>query len=389
MVLASILLAATTAGCTFPSEHGHCWSRDRRLVIEWVMADDAVIRHLTWRDVRAGRTGVLRDFERSGEVFWSPANHHLAVTDAVGSDSSNALRWQRVDGSVRSFEDDLRRYLPKRDPIWRNHHQYFDVVRWLNASDILVRAWGYGNPGGLWIDRLYVWDPQGNVRTTSRRRPPRIPDQQEAISQARRLLERRGLGGSSYENPLYVPVRFEDGGQGVLVALGFWGPSTGYLLLMEPRGGSLKLLDLKKSNVDWGIWTVGDSTRRVDAERVRLVLHGDGDAEDIVRVTGAVHYGTFTDEDGRFQLLRVSQRRIEVLFDGAALDGVVGGPSGNGLSWNQHQYEFVDVDGDGVHEIVETISDCEGVGPHARFKCTPRGRRSVHRYNGSRFVEVK
>jgi len=175
----------------------------------------------------------------------------------------------------------------------------------------------------------------------------------------------------------------------VLVALGFWGPSTGYLLLMASRGGSLKLLDLKESRIAWGIWSVSDGKRRVDAEIVRLVLRAGRNAEDIVRMTGAVHDGTLTDEDGRFQLLRVSQRRIDVLFDGAALDGLVGGPSGNGLSWNQHQYEFVDVDGDGAHEIVETISDCEGVGPDAPFKCTPRGRRSVHRYNGNKFVELK
>jgi hypothetical protein len=185
MVLASIFLAAAASGCTFPSEQGHCWSPDKRLVIEWVMADDAVIRHLTWRDLRTGRAGILRDFERSGDVFWSPANHHLAVTDAAGSDNAAALRWERVDGPVRSFEDDLRRYIPDSDPIWRNHHQYFEVVRWLNESEILVRAWGYGNPRDVSIDRLYIWDAQGKVRRIARRTASVIPKRSEGIRQAR------------------------------------------------------------------------------------------------------------------------------------------------------------------------------------------------------------
>jgi hypothetical protein len=64
--------------------------------------------------------------------------------------------------------------LLRRDPIWRNHHQYFAVLRWPNESEIVVHASGYGHPEHLLIDR-YVWDAQGVVRRLRRRTSRRIP----------------------------------------------------------------------------------------------------------------------------------------------------------------------------------------------------------------------
>ncbi len=220
----------------------------------------------------------------------------------------------------------------------------------------------------------------------------RIPGKTEAIKQAYAILEEKGLeGGFSYDNAIYLPVRFRDGGSGVLVAIGFSGAVRGYLMLFGMHGSSLDLLDLQKGDVDWGMWSLIRDKRRVDGDILRLVLTRERGREDLVRLTGAVHQGTLSDEDGHMELLRVSERRLEVLFTGAAVDAFVGCLAPCNLMWSEHQYAFVDTNGDGTVEIVETTSDCEESGEAGASKkeCTPDRGQRVYRYDGRLFVEMK
>ncbi len=173
VALTTLVSVAAAAGCEFPSTRAQCWSPDKRFVIEWVEADRNRVHQLFWRDAGSGSRGLLYRFERHVGVFWSSSGHHLAVTDAAGSDNSHTLLWGRIGEQPRSFEEDLRRYVPADDQIWRNHHQYFDVVRWAGPTQVLVRAWGYGDPHEPFLDRLYSWDLQGTVRRVQRDRRAR------------------------------------------------------------------------------------------------------------------------------------------------------------------------------------------------------------------------
>ena len=163
MSLAS-LIVVTAVRCSFPGVASECKSTDGRVVAVWMMPDVNNPRELIWRDMATGSSGVLGTFERSIDLFWSPTGHRLAITDAAGSDNSDALVWQLLSGPRRSFEQDLRRVSSAADLMWKNDHQYFEVVKWVTSDRILVRAWGHGNPKGVMVDRLYSWTVSGSIR---------------------------------------------------------------------------------------------------------------------------------------------------------------------------------------------------------------------------------
>ena len=158
------LIVVTAVRCSFPGVASECRSTDGRVIAVWMMSDVTEPRQLIWRDVASGTSGVLGTFERNVYLFWSPTRHRLAITDAAGSDNSDALVWQLLSGPRRSFEQDLRRVSSEADLIWKNDHQYFEVVKWVTPDRILVKAWGYGNPKGVMVDRLYSCTVGGAIR---------------------------------------------------------------------------------------------------------------------------------------------------------------------------------------------------------------------------------
>jgi hypothetical protein len=390
-VAVTVLLAlagVSAAECAFPSKHTRCWSPDRRFVVEWLEANSQHDHQLFWRDGKTGRRTFLRAFSRHVGVQWSPTGDRLTVTDFSGSDTADALLWTRLDEPPRSFDDDLQRYLTADDQIWRNDHRYFTVVRWMGPAQVLIRASGHGESKQMFKSRFYLWNVNGRIGEQQHATNPGTPDEHATIDEAMRVLKNRSLeDGFGPDGLVNVPVTFHDGGNGALVAVGFSGPVRGYLILLSRQRGGLHVLDMKKTDVDWGVWSVFDQQSHVNAEMLRLVIEPRRGEEPILRISGAVHRGTLDDEEGHMALLRVSEGRIETLFEGAATDGFA--TAGDGvLAWNERKYEFVDVDGNGSQDIVETISDCEGE-RRGRFKCTPRGHRSVYRYDGSRFVVVQ
>jgi len=215
------------------------------------------------------------------------------------------------------------------------------------------------------------------------------PGKEKAIAEAYRLLQDRGFEiGHGYDNAIYLPVRFRNGRMGAFVAIGFSGPVRGYVTVFRVRDGNLELLDLRQDEVDWGIWSLVRDPRPVDAEFIRLVLDPQQGPEEIVKATGATHFGTFADEDGYFELFRITEGRINSIFKGVFADGFVGTPTGR--QWEEHQYQYVDIDNDGVHEIRETISTCDlkdGADPSQ--KSCSNGKERIYRFNGSAFVSTR
>jgi len=212
---------------------------------------------------------------------------------------------------------------------------------------------------------------------------------EKAIEEAYALLQDRGFeSGFSYDNATFLPVRFRNGDMGAFVAIGFSGPVRGYVVLFRVHGGNLQLLDLRQDKVDWGIWSVVRDPRPVDAEFIRLVLDPQRGPEEVVKATGATHFGTFADEDGYFELFRITDGRINSIFKGVFADGFVGTPTGR--QWEEHQYQYVDVDNDGVHEIRETIFTCDlkDDADPSQKSCS-NGKERIYRFNGSVFVSIR
>jgi hypothetical protein len=114
MSLKALILAAAAIRCSFPGVNSECWA----LIVEWSWSG-------SWMECRAreGWPGEMRPPDSSGlDVFWSPMGHHVAITDAAGSDNADALLWRQLGADRRSFEEDLRRLLGPADIIWQNHH---------------------------------------------------------------------------------------------------------------------------------------------------------------------------------------------------------------------------------------------------------------------------
>jgi hypothetical protein len=169
MWLAGPIALSMAADCMFPSDKPECPSPDRRVVLSWSM-QPGNWREVTWRQPSSGTSGLVGRFERTVEVFWSPGGHLLGLTDHAGSDNSHALVWSDLATKPRSFEEDLRRVAPADDPLWGNHHQYFDIVKWVGPGRLLIRAWGHGNIQDADVDRLYSWGTDG-CGTTGRTDP--------------------------------------------------------------------------------------------------------------------------------------------------------------------------------------------------------------------------
>jgi hypothetical protein len=136
----------------------------------------------------------------------------------------------------------------------------------------------------------------------------------------------------------------------------------GYVMVFDVRDGSIQLLEVRRDHADWGIWTLGAASglerREADAELVQVVLDRQRGREELVRVTGYKHPGNCCDEEGYFELLRVSSRRIERLFAGVAREDINLSERGK-LTWRDRQYTYVNHDG--TDEIRVRLSTCQRV----------------------------
>ena len=179
--------------------------------------------------------------------------------------------------------------------------------------------------------------------------------EQRAIALALELLRHRGLEkGFSQDGAAYLPVRFEDGEEGVFIAIGYSGPVRGFSILGKIQSEQLDVLELRKDQVDWGIHSLREPTA-VPAETIALTLDPRRGPETVLKVTGTLHEPTSLDDEGYFELLRLGRKRIEVLFVGSATNDFM--KIENGRVWTEHRYEFRSSPGR-ISEIIETRSQC-------------------------------
>lgn len=229
------------------------------------------------------------------------------------------------------------------DPEFELHRSYLIVL--------------HRNPAGLLkASKCGVWagvDMRARVQWLEKWRrdlPGITAAREQAIGHALRELERRGLeSGSSHDAAIHLPVRFRDGEEGLFIAIGFSGAARGYSMIGRVVFGRFEPFEIRRDDVDWGVFSLRGERRTVNGGTMKMILDPRVGPEEVVMIQGAVHRGTDDDEEGHLELLRVNQRRIEVLFKGAAADGFVG--ASQARLWTEHSFDMIDTDRDGVDEI--------------------------------------
>lgn len=140
-------------------------------------------------------------------------------------------------------------------------------------------------------------------------------------------------------------VTFPDGSPGMVIVLGFYGPTCGARALYEQGDGGVFLVDLTSDQpVSWD--KVEPVALRIGAEH--------GKYGSIVKTTGHSHMGTGLNTSGHFQLLAITDHGFHLLFEGIEDDyGAAGTDYERELS-----YRFEGRDGDGTDEIVAEGRNC-------------------------------
>jgi hypothetical protein len=205
-------------------------------------------------------------------------------------------------------------------------------------------------------------------------------------------IERRGLErDGTHDGIETIRVQFRDGTDGAVIAVGYSDPVRGYSMLAYDRGEKLEVIQLRKDAVDWGVDSLyqhNDYWQPVEAEAVFMTLDSRRGVEQLVRLAGAVFRSTTVRSDDYFELVRVSNKRFEVLFSAARRDGHRKSP--RGLEFQEHEYVFKNVTGDAADEIVETVRSCVASGEdRTDQECQDPARQKIYRFDGRRFVPAK
>jgi hypothetical protein len=145
---------------SFPKESNYA-SPDKRHVIVGINSDHKPYHTVFLRDAVHGTQHKLFTYGRSINLLWNANSATFAVTDYVGSDSSQVSAFsvdeQRapvrvLDLLLDELPEDARKKL--RTEL-TNHHVYVEASAWLAPTVLSVRISGYGdaNPNGF--HRLY------------------------------------------------------------------------------------------------------------------------------------------------------------------------------------------------------------------------------------------
>jgi len=110
---------------------------------------------LTLEEHTTHRDKIVKLYDRSIGVGWSPDSQAFFLNDAYGSDREGAYIYRLgedqpfpLDNLILKFDSDARRISAD--------HTYFRVRRWFNASTILVEYCGHGSdPPAQQFDFLY------------------------------------------------------------------------------------------------------------------------------------------------------------------------------------------------------------------------------------------
>lgn len=141
------------AGCDYPGD-SRCASADGNWSVTCVSRDDRDMAHQLLIHDKSEDVKWSYLFGRGAQVSWAPASACLAVTDFVGSDSSDIFMVDCRTGvptkkDLYGLAHKALRNAPKGE--W---HFYMVVVKWSDDSHVVVHAWGHADGGGGEYDKM-------------------------------------------------------------------------------------------------------------------------------------------------------------------------------------------------------------------------------------------
>jgi hypothetical protein len=103
---------------------------------------------LTLEDRRTGAKTVVKRYDRSIGVGWSPDSRAFFLNDAYGSNVEDAYVYWPGAAEPWQLDDILLKNDAKARAIAADH-TYFQVRRWLNAKTVLVEYCGHDSGGAI------------------------------------------------------------------------------------------------------------------------------------------------------------------------------------------------------------------------------------------------
>lgn len=146
----------------FPGTRHASIDPSHRYELSWREATSDQPHELLFRKFPAEFKILVREFDRSVEVIWSPSGDSFLVNDHEGSDSSRVY----VYNSVRpTTAHELRAELPSpvAQALDKSHHAYLSASKWIDESTVLLRAHGYGTAQPSDFDLLVRCRHRGSV----------------------------------------------------------------------------------------------------------------------------------------------------------------------------------------------------------------------------------
>lgn len=153
----------------FPGTKSELASPDKRWVLQDIDRDQEPNHSIFLKDTTTGKTRKICDYERSASVVWSPDSRHFALNDYAGSNFSETSVLSvdetvpKIDVQDEILDQDER--LRERITLVGLGHDYFGVVRWLDAHRVVVHHWGHNDEPPLGdFCACYVYTLGGTVQ---------------------------------------------------------------------------------------------------------------------------------------------------------------------------------------------------------------------------------
>ena len=86
---------------------------------------------------------LVREFDRSLDISWSPDSQHFVVNDASGSGETRPYVYDPATLQSVELAVLIAKASPKADDYLGADHSYLDAKRWINSHELLIKMMAY------------------------------------------------------------------------------------------------------------------------------------------------------------------------------------------------------------------------------------------------------
>jgi hypothetical protein len=112
---------------------------------------------------------LVRDFDRSVDISWSPDSRHFFVNDASGSTDTLGYVYDPVTLKATELADVVTTADPDAKKYLGAGHSYLEANRWINSHALSVTLWGHFDEERVGFKIKYRLDLNGRVERLYKR----------------------------------------------------------------------------------------------------------------------------------------------------------------------------------------------------------------------------